>query len=1044
MRLHRLEATAFGPFADTVEVDLDDVAEGGLFLIRGATGAGKTSLLDAVAFALFADVPGARSRKGLHSDHAAPGTVPSVTVEFTASGRRLRIERSPEFSRPRRRGTGTTTVPARATLWELTGSSWTALSTRQDEIADVVQDVLGLGLSQFSKVVLLPQGEFAAFLRATPEERRGVLERLFDVTTFVGVEDWFAQRRKDTGDTLERARTAFAADLGVLTEVLAEVPAGTRGTGELPPWDVMDGVELPRALAAVTAELQGAVTAALAGVDAARSADTAATRDFVAARDLIARRTRGQRAAERLAELDRDEAVRAEARASLDAARRAAALAGDAKAADRATTVLDQAVRRVAETADDLAPWGFADRAAAALTRVAADLDAGDASLREADRLRTVVDELHGRQADLTARLQSARHGAEELASRARRARAGVAESTARLEAARAAEAVLQDAVVRAEVLSTALRLRRAVDAATEGLAVLQDRAVAQRTTAQDLRECYLDRRQARLDGMAAELAARLTPDDECPVCGSVDHPRPATAHEAVTAEAVTEAEGAWQVAQDRLAATEREAAALEATLAAHSSELAGEARGVASLAEARAAVLAELQGLEVAAAAAEPARRSVAAMTDSLAALEAESRSLQDAVTAAMTVLEVVTADLAEQEARLAESLRGHAATCPCSSAAPLTSVGDFVADFAADSPATGSESASTPPRGLPSLEALRLRHRRAVAAIAAHREALLERERAADSAATALASFEQACAQAGFAGMEAVRAAALPPTEVTALESRLEAAEAELVALRTTLDDPEVAAALVGDPPDLARLERGHEAARTTYARAVAEETLLRRSLAGLSRVRSGLERHGSEVARLEAEHLLVKDLADSLAGTGPDNTLRMRLSAYVLAARLEKVAALANERLATMGEGRYQLRHSDGLAARGARSGLGLEVLDLWTGQARDTSSLSGGESFMASLALALGLADAVREEAGGFDLQTLFVDEGFGTLDDESLEQVMAVLDDLREGGRAVGVVSHVAELRTRIPSQVIVSKTERGSTLQVTSAGASAA
>jgi exonuclease SbcC len=160
-------------------------------------------------------------------------------------------------------------------------------------------------------------------------------------------------------------------------------------------------------------------------------------------------------------------------------------------------------------------------------------------------------------------------------------------------------------------------------------------------------------------------------------------------------------------------------------------------------------------------------------------------------------------------------------------------------------------------------------------------------------------------------------------------------------------------------------------------------------------------------------------------------------MRLSAFVLAARLERVAALANERLATMGDGRYQLRHTDAPAARGARSGLGLEVLDLWTGQARDTATLSGGESFMASLALALGLADAVREESGGFDLQTLFVDEGFGTLDDDTLEQVMGVLDGLREGGRAVGVVSHVAELRTRIPSQVVVRKTERGSSVRVT-------
>ena len=159
-------------------------------------------------------------------------------------------------------------------------------------------------------------------------------------------------------------------------------------------------------------------------------------------------------------------------------------------------------------------------------------------------------------------------------------------------------------------------------------------------------------------------------------------------------------------------------------------------------------------------------------------------------------------------------------------------------------------------------------------------------------------------------------------------------------------------------------------------------------------------------------------------------------MRLTAFVLAARLEKVAALANERLRVMGDGRYQLAHSDDLAAGGRRSGLGLVVRDQWTGQVRDTASLSGGESFMASLALALGLADAVREEAGGFDLNTLFIDEGFGTLDDESLEQVMAVLDGLRDGGRCVGVVSHVSDLRSRVPAQVRVDKTSTGSSVTV--------
>jgi exonuclease SbcC len=176
--------------------------------------------------------------------------------------------------------------------------------------------------------------------------------------------------------------------------------------------------------------------------------------------------------------------------------------------------------------------------------------------------------------------------------------------------------------------------------------------------------------------------------------------------------------------------------------------------------------------------------------------------------------------------------------------------------------------------------------------------------------------------------------------------------------------------------------------------------------------------------------------------MAGTGGDNTLRMRLTSFVLAARLEKVAVLANERLRVMGGGRYLLEHTDDRAARGARSGLGLRVLDQWTGRTRETASLSGGECFLASLALALGLADAGREEAGGLDLGTLFVDEGFGSLDDESLEQVLSVLDGLREGGRAVGVVSHVADLRTRIPHQAVVHKTSRGSTVQVrTAAGA---
>jgi exonuclease SbcC len=159
-------------------------------------------------------------------------------------------------------------------------------------------------------------------------------------------------------------------------------------------------------------------------------------------------------------------------------------------------------------------------------------------------------------------------------------------------------------------------------------------------------------------------------------------------------------------------------------------------------------------------------------------------------------------------------------------------------------------------------------------------------------------------------------------------------------------------------------------------------------------------------------------------------------MSLHRYVLAARLEQVAIAASERLAVMSDGRFSLEHSDALAARGAASGLGLEVLDAWTGQRRDPATLSGGESFMASLALALGLADVVQHEAGGIDIETLFVDEGFGTLDEQTLEQVMEAIEGLRDGGRIVGLVSHVPELKLRISAQIRVAKGRSGSTLEV--------
>jgi exonuclease SbcC len=223
-------------------------------------------------------------------------------------------------------------------------------------------------------------------------------------------------------------------------------------------------------------------------------------------------------------------------------------------------------------------------------------------------------------------------------------------------------------------------------------------------------------------------------------------------------------------------------------------------------------------------------------------------------------------------------------------------------------------------------------------------------------------------------------------------------------------------------GAAEGLARCRAAHEVARRTDERVRGLADELDAALAAWSPVRRSLA--------------LATAVSAFAEGKAPDNRLQMRLSAYVLAFRLSQVVAAANARLARMSDRRYSLEHVGRRSAGETRGGLSLVVRDDWSGESRDPATLSGGETFVVSLALALGLADVVAHEAGGTPLQTLFVDEGFGSLDAETLDDVLDILDSLRENGRAVGVVSHVAEMRDRIPTQLVVTKARTGSTLRV--------
>ncbi|NUS51432.1 MAG: SMC family ATPase, partial [Nocardioidaceae bacterium] len=189
MRLHRLTVQAFGPFAGTESVDFDELNDAGLFLLTGATGAGKSSLLDAVCFALYGTVPGARGTKALKSQHAAPSMQPEVLLDFSVRGRRFVVRRSPEWSRPKRRGEGETTEKASASLTETTHGEH-FLTSRAAEVGHQVTELMGMRASQFMQVALLPQGEFQTFLRASSQDRHDVLEQLFRTDRFSRIEEW--------------------------------------------------------------------------------------------------------------------------------------------------------------------------------------------------------------------------------------------------------------------------------------------------------------------------------------------------------------------------------------------------------------------------------------------------------------------------------------------------------------------------------------------------------------------------------------------------------------------------------------------------------------------------------------------------------------------------------------------------------------------------------------------------------------------------------------------------------------------------------------
>ncbi len=675
---------------------------------------------------------------------------------------------------------------------------------------------------------------------------------------------------------------------------------------------------------------------------------------------------------------------------------RCARCCGPASGPSRCATS-SKAAGRTALAAEAAEQDRIAALAAWSQTGTGQDADRGVArALRdEVARLQGLLPEA-GRADTLAAELRATERSAEQLATACAEEEEALAALPAlltaveqRVEAAAGAAARLPgltEAVQRGQV---ALQAARAAVRKETEVADRRRAAESARERWLDARERWNDVRAARLDGMAAELATGLVDGEGCPVCGSAEHPAPATstgpvvgrADEEAARAAADAAQAAHQGARDALASAERDLAALQARA------------GEQPLAE-----------QEVAHAAAVTERGTVAAAAADLAPAQEELAELSERRECAVRDLAAAREDLARHRAVAAEK---------------RTALDEVRSRLAA---ARGDDV------DLPS----RIRR---LATAAERCEALLEADaalaRAGLAADEARRTAETRAKEAGFADLLEAAASLLDRGRAATLARRVEAHDAARAVVTATLAEPELTD--LGPVPDVDALTRECRARTQAREAAVAALADARRRTAALDALAAELTGVEVELAERRAQAEQVTALADLVGGRGA-NTLRMRLQSFVLAARLEQVAEVASRRLLEMSAGRYTFLHSDAQGRNGARGGLGLDVLDEYTGTRRPTKTLSGGESFMASLALALGLADVVTAESGGVQLDTLFVDEGFGTLDPQALDAVMTVLDELRRGGRTVGVISHVEELRTRIPSRLEVVAGREGSRL----------
>jgi exonuclease SbcC len=1010
MKPLRLSIQAFGPYAGLQELDFGDLAGQDFFLIHGPTGAGKTSILDAISYALYGETSGGlREARDMRSHFSDPAVETRVVFEFQLGGKSYRVERIPEQQVPKTKGGGFKKQNYTANLWECFQDQAIPIATEKPTAVDAkVVELIGFKAGQFRQVVLLPQGQFQEFLLAGSLERQSILQVLFQTTRY-------ARIAEALGAEAQSLREDIRTLLAETSQLFAQAGAADQ-----------------EALASRLISLDSAIEALRAEQKAAGASAEQTSIELREGHRLSVLVGERNEAAALLAEFQKRAPEVEKLATELELARRADQVQPAARRLQEAETALADRRSESAKLASDL------DRRTSELAEADAALVLAERKESRRDDLRRTIARLQELEPQLL-QLEDSRNEMRTALRERMTLEGAIEQDQKRWEALDAAMSPLrarflecQVEAAKTEHLEYQLHLdrkqrktREEVDrvfaearAAQEALA----KADASRLESQEELERarqVLERLQRRWNaGQAALLASTLEPGAPCPVCGSEHHPRPAFSDGNLPGEReLKEAQDHLQTVEKTFHRTSDVARQKAQTLEGLRERFDALRESLDDKAEETLEVISNREAehrrsLDISQRATEemgPLQARLETLETSKASLEAALQTLKERCDEARQRESAAKGAVQVLEASLLEDLRvpGMLSTQIARANQDLAALEKELQDARS------------------SRELVQTQWQEAKARLEAHQETLA---RAEGTVHSCLQELEAALLAARFWERRDFERACLPLTEQNRLQREIQDHQEGLA---TAEDRYHRALAEAGEfpAPDTAALQGAHDRALQAVQQAGEKlgRTLAERE--GLGSIQASLAVKREATALKERRFALVGRLARLARG---EEGNKVSFERFVQGAILDEVLASASRRLLRMSKQRYGLRRATGNGDLRKASGLDLEVTDTHTGRARAVSTLSGGEGFQSSLALALGLSDVVQRHAGGVRLDTVFVDEGFGSLDQESLDLALHTLDELKQGGRLVGIISHLEEIKQRIRARLEVVPGIRGS------------